>query len=110
MWSETLPADATGAVDVVGWWKAIEDKMIEAAVYYTATPIHLEADKIAPWIPPACRGKVVLNTEHLKGMHPHVEYLSTKHIIDEHNNYCGCTNTIKTAQRRDLESAKHVSQ
>lgn len=75
VWSETLPTDATGAVDVDGWWKAIEEKMIEAAVYYAATPIHLEADKIAPWIPPACRGIVVLNTEYLKGMHPHVKYL-----------------------------------
>ena len=47
----------------------IENKIIEAAVYYAATPIHLEANKIAPWIPPACRAKLVVNTEHLKGIY-----------------------------------------
>lgn len=73
VWSESSPADTTGAVDVDEWWKKIEYKIIEAAVYYTAPPIHLEANKIAPWIFPACRGIVVVNTEHLKGMPVYVD-------------------------------------
>ena len=63
VWPESSPADFTGAADIDVWWKTIEEKIIEAAVFYTAPPIHLEADKIAP-----CRARQVVNTEHLKGM------------------------------------------
>ena len=41
VWPESSPAHFAGAVDVDGWWKTIEEKIIEAAVYYTAPPIHL---------------------------------------------------------------------
>lgn len=43
------------------------EKMIEAAIFRSATVGKIEAQKIAPWIPPACRSATVLNSEIHKG-------------------------------------------
>ena len=66
VWPDNRPANFTGEVDVDGWWRSIEEKIVEASLFHTATPMQIEAHKIAPWIPPACRGATVVNTELLK--------------------------------------------
>lgn len=57
----------TGEVDVDGWWSEVDRKMLEAAAFRSATPGKIEVQKMAPWIPPACRSATVFNSEVHKG-------------------------------------------
>jgi hypothetical protein len=52
-------------VDISGWWKGMDSKLLEGVVFRSGTVEPIFAEDIAPWLPPACRGKVV-NTEHKK--------------------------------------------
>jgi len=45
----------------------VEEKIVEASLFSAAAPMKIEAHRIAPWIPPACRGATVVNTELMKG-------------------------------------------
>ena len=66
-WPSECRADTTsGEVDVDSWWSHIESKILEGITFKDIQMEKLEASRIPPWIPPACRGRVV-NTEHLKG-------------------------------------------
>ena len=44
----------------------MDSKVVEAAVFKSATPEPVSATDIAPRIPPCCRSSTALNTEHLK--------------------------------------------
>ena len=68
VWTENIHQEFTGAVDVDGWWRVIEENIVEASVFFAAQPMQIEAHTIAPWIPPACRAPTVVNTEFLKGI------------------------------------------
>ena len=52
-------------MDVDGWWCYLESKIIEGIAFKDIEQEKVKALQIAPWIPPASRGRVV-NTEHLK--------------------------------------------
>ena len=52
-------------VDVDGWWRYLERKIIEGIAFKDIEQEKVEALCIAPWIPPASRSHVV-NTEYLK--------------------------------------------
>ena len=60
--------DLSGEVDIDRWWKSVEEKIVEGSLFFAASPMQIETHKIAPWIPPACRGDTVVNTEFAKGM------------------------------------------
>ena len=67
MWPVSCEVDAIeGIVDVEKWWGYVDSKVVEAAVFKSATSEPVSATDIAPWIPPSCRSSTVLNTEHLK--------------------------------------------
>ena len=71
MWPVSSEVDAIeGIVDVEKWWGYVDSKVVEAAVFKSATPEPVSATDIAPWIPPSCRSSTVLNTEHLKVSSP----------------------------------------
>lgn len=46
------------------WWREVACKILEAIIFKSAKVEPVLAAKIAPWIPPSCRGNV--NTEHFK--------------------------------------------
>ena len=54
-------------MDVDDWWTRVEAHMLEASIMSRTRQQAVEAHKVAPWIPPACRGQKVWNTEILKG-------------------------------------------
>lgn len=49
--------------------------LIKTSLFIKAEPTSFIADKIAPWLPPACRAKKLLNTEFLKGIYAMFEEL-----------------------------------
>ena len=54
-------------VNIEEWWSTIDRKMVEAAAFSSAKQESIQANQIAPWIAPACRGVTVVNSEVLKG-------------------------------------------
>ena len=66
-WPDETPTDFTGEVNVDDWWQCINEGIIELSLFSRPGPAVIKADKIAPWIPPACRAPKVINTELLKG-------------------------------------------
>ena len=52
-------------VDVDSWWNFLEGKILEGIAFKDIKEERVIASFVAPWIPPACSGRVV-NTEHLK--------------------------------------------
>lgn len=54
-----------GAVNIDEWWREIDSKILESVIFKSTRLEPVSATKIAPWIPPSCRGTVI-NTEHLK--------------------------------------------
>ena len=56
-------ANTSGHVNPEGWWSDLECSAVEAAVYRDVHMEPINATDIAPWIPPICRGPVMLNTE-----------------------------------------------
>lgn len=52
-------------VDVDKWWRSIDSKLLEGVIFRSSTVEPIFAEDIAPWLPPACRGKVI-NTEYKK--------------------------------------------
>ena len=71
------PEAKVGPLDVDKWWREIESKILEAIVFKSTRVEPVVATRIAPWIPPSCRGEVV-NTEYLKSSRQ--ENDSTSHI------------------------------
>lgn len=71
---------ASGEVDVDGWWSYLERKIIEGIVFKDTEPEKVEALRIAPWIPPACRGHVV-NTS---VMHANIKALQLLLAVQRH--------------------------
>ena len=63
--SEAEVDTVTEEVDVDSWWCYLERKIMEGVVFKDILQEKVEALRMAPWIPPASRGRVV-NTEHLK--------------------------------------------
>jgi len=55
-----------GTVDVDKWWRHVDSKIVEAAVFKSSTSEQVQVTDIAPWIPPSCRNSTIVNTEHLK--------------------------------------------
>lgn len=55
-------------VDVDEWWGSIDMRIVEgaAAASHTKAPV-FKVENIAPWIPPSCRSKTVVNSEVQKG-------------------------------------------
>lgn len=66
-WPVKISDDFNGVVDVDDWWGEIDQQIMEASLFSRATPTSIDAHTIAPWIPPACRGPRVWNTEVWKG-------------------------------------------
>ena len=64
---DSSPKDLSGEVDIDRWWRSVE-KIVEGSLFFAASPMQIEAHKIAPWIPPACQGDTVVNTEFAKGI------------------------------------------
>ena len=56
---------SSGLVDVESWWNYLEEKILEGLVFKDIKLEQVKATSIAPWMPPACRGRVV-NTEFMK--------------------------------------------
>ena len=102
VWPVSSEVDAIkGVVDVEKWWGYVDSKVVEAAVFKSATPEPVSATDIASWITPSCRSSTVLNTEHLK----------TSSTIDPHNGKpFGCPKKLAELVRRGkynpLESNK----
>ncbi len=68
-------ADTSGcSIDVDEWWKEVhvDAKILEAVIFKNARVEPVLANKIAPWIPPSCRGHVI-NTEQFKSSTNKVE-------------------------------------
>lgn len=81
VWPDSISYHFTGVVDIDGWWKALEENIVEASVFTAAKPMPIEAHTIAPWIPPIARASTVINTELWKGTFPlllrkHISYLT----------------------------------
>ena len=58
--------DIDGGVDIEKWWRYVDGKIVEAAVFRSSPSESIQVTDIAPWIPPSCRNSTILNTEHLK--------------------------------------------
>jgi len=50
------------------WWESVDMRIVEqiALSSNVKAPV-LRAEKVAPWIPPACRNTIVVNSERQKG-------------------------------------------
>lgn len=67
MWPAPSELDnIEGTVDVDKWWRHVDSKIVEAAVFKSSTSEQVQVTDIAPWIPPSCRNSTIVNTEHLK--------------------------------------------
>ena len=76
IWKSDGDERVSDTVDIDTWWRAMESKMIEAAVYKDAKIEPIVAASIAPWIPPSCHGNMV-NTEHRKSKNSQVNSSAT---------------------------------
>ena len=90
IWKSDGDERVSDTVDIDTWWRAMESKMIEAAVYKDAKIEPIVAASIAPWIPPSCRGNVV-NTEHRKSKNSQANSSATP---------IGCPKTLAELIRR----------
>ena len=65
------------------WWGSIDMRIVEgaAAVSHTKAPV-FKVENIAPWIPPSCRSKTVVNSEVQKG--------TMNRILNVTLKYCAC--------------------
>ena len=63
---DTTVTDSFGEVDADSWWSLLECSAIESAIFKDTKPRPFLATDIAPWIPPACRAPVIINTEFQK--------------------------------------------
>lgn len=56
MWPAPSELDnIEGTVDVDKWWRHVDSKIVEAAVFKSSTSEQVQVTDIAPWIPPSCR-------------------------------------------------------
>ena len=58
---ELTEENASGIVDIDGWWVGVEKKILEGVAFRSAVSVAVEGHKISPWIPPACRAHTVIH-------------------------------------------------
>ena len=88
VWSSVVAKEHTGEVDVENLWKEVDLVMVKGAAMAKSRPVKthpIDANKIAPWIPPASRNSTVFNTEMQKGESMHC--IRTKYLYVSHMQY-----------------------
>ena len=78
---ELTEENASGIVDIDGWWEGVEKKILEGVAFRSAVSVADEGHKISPWIPPACRAYTVLNAEVHKGKPTAYSYFKSRLCI-----------------------------